>query len=238
MDKLMSYKASLAGRVGLFTPFFRDTVAECGFELSEGQPGSFDVPSSGSSLPIIAVGSASELALIKADGARPFIVYSPEALPQEAIQALKEKGLLGAVFSGTSPEDVAFLLNRALFYDKMLKRNPRVPVNLPVILTSGHKVINSFASLLSRDGMFIVTLNPLDVNSICSLRFSLPDGGKDFSTGARVLYRIAINKELNIIADPRDPFKRMVAHPGMAVFFTDMPRKDRDEIDRYIEKML
>lgn len=238
MDRLMSYKASLGGRIGLFTPFFRETVAECGVELSDGQDGSFDISSAGAGLPILAVGSAGELALIKADGARPFIVYSPEALAQEAVQALKEKGLLGAVSADTSPEDVAFLLNRALFYDKMLKRNPRVPVNLPVILTAGHKVINSFASLLSRDGMFIVTLNPLDVNSICSLRFSLPDGGKDFSTGARVLYRIAINKELSIIADPRDPFKRMVAHPGMAVFFIDMPREDRDEIDRYIETIL
>lgn len=234
----MAYKAFLAGTTGLFTASFRETVAECGFEPVEGQDGSFDVQAMDGGLPIIAVGSAAELAAIKADSARPFIVYSPEAFPQEAIQALKEKGLLGALSPDTSPEEVAFMLNRALFYDKMLKRNPRAPVNLPVILTSGNKVINSFASLLSRDGMFIVTLNPLEVNSLCSLRFSLPDGGKEFSTGARVLYRIAINKDLSIIADPRDPFKRMVSHPGMAVFFTDMSREDRDEIDRYIETIL
>ncbi|MBI2400880.1 MAG: PilZ domain-containing protein [Deltaproteobacteria bacterium] len=234
----MSYTGVLSGRTGLFTEFFRDTIVECGFELAIGEEGSFNISTEENSLSVIAVSAVEDLREIKPEGVRPFIIYSPEALPQEAVQALKDNGLLGVVTPETSPEDVAFLLNRALFYDKMLKRNPRVPVNLPVILTSANKVINSFASLLSRDGMFIVTLNPLEVNALCSLRFSLPDGGKDFSTGARVLYRVAINKELNIIANPRDPFKRMVSHPGMAVFFMDMSKDDRDEIDRYIETIL
>lgn len=234
----MSYTAVLSGRTGLFTESFRDTIVECGFELAIGEEGSFNISTEESYLPVIAVSGMEDLGGIEAEGVRPFIIYSPEALPLEAVQGLKDNGLLGVVTPETSPEDTAFLLNRALFYDKMLKRNPRVPVNLPVILSSAHKVINSFASLLSRDGMFIVTLNPLDVNVLCSLRFSLPDGGKDFSTEARVLYRVAINKELNIIANPRDPFKRMVSHPGMAVFFMDMSQTDRDMIDRYIETIL
>lgn len=234
----MSYTAVLSGRTGLFTESFRDTVAECGFELADREEGSFDISTGEDCLSIIAVQNPEDLGGIKADGVRPFIIYSPEPMAPEAVQGLKDNGLLGIITPKTTPEDAAFLLNRALFYDKMLKRNPRVPVNLPVVLTSGQKVINSYASLLSRDGMFIVTLNPLEVNALCSLKFSLPDGGKDFSTGARVLYRVAINKELNIIANPRDPFKRMVSHPGMAVFFTDMSQEDRDMIDRYIETIL
>jgi hypothetical protein len=233
----MSYTAVLSGHTALFTESFSDIVAECGFELAKGVDGSFEVSADEGSLSIIAVRGAEDLGAIKTAGVRPFLLFSLEQPPQEALSGLKENGLLGVITPDISPEDAAFLLNRALFYDKMVKRNPRVPVNLPVILTSGQKVINSFASLLSRDGMFIVTLNPLEVNAICSLKFSLPEG-KDFSTEARVLYRVAINKELNIIANPRDPFKRMVSHPGMAVFFTDMSRFDRDEIDGYIEKLL
>lgn len=233
----MSYTAVLSGHIGLFSESFRDIVTECGFELAEGVEGSFVVSSDEGSLSVIAVKGSKDLGAIETAGVRPFLVYSVEQIAQESLQGLKENGLLGVMTPDMSPEDAAFLLNRALFYDKMVKRNPRVPVNLPVILTSGQKVINSFASLLSRDGMFIVTLNPLEVNAICSLKFSLPEG-KDFSTSARVLYRVAINKELNIISNPRDPFKRMVSHPGMAVFFIDMSRTDRDEIDRYIEKLL
>ena len=119
----------------------------------------------------------------------------------------------------------------------MVKRNPRAPVTVPVVLTSGSAVVNSFASLLSRDGMFIVTMNPLEVNGLCTLKFSLPDREKEFSTEARVIYRVVINKDLNIIANPRDPFKRMVSHPGMAVFFVDMPQSERDEINRFVESV-
>lgn len=234
----MPYNAILAGKTGLFTAAFRETVAECGFAVTEGEGGLFDISSIEDCLPIVALDGMDGLARIKPHGERPFIIFSPEPLAQDGLQELKDKGLLGAVTPLTAPEDVAFLLNRALFYDKMMKRNPRVAVNMPVILTSGSKVINSFASLLSRDGMFIITLNPLEVNALCSLRFSLPDNGRTFSTGARVLYRVAINKDLNIIANPRDPFKRMVSHPGMAVFFTDLPQGERDEIDRYIETIL
>jgi hypothetical protein len=234
----MPFIVVLAGRIGLFTDSFRDTVLECGFELADGEDGSFDISRDEGRLSIIAAGSPEELGLIKAAAARPFLVFTPETATPEAVQGLKDNGLLGVITPGTSPEDVAFFLNRALFYDKMITRNPRAPVNMPVVLTSGRKVINSFASLLSRDGMFIVTLNPLEVNALCSLSFSLMDDGKEFSTGARVLYRVAINKELNIIANPRDPFKRMVSHPGMAVFFIDMSQEDRDAIDGYIETIL
>lgn len=233
----MPYKVVLMGRTGLFAGSFRETVLECGFELSEDEKDAFELSSIEDYLPIVGVENADDLGFIKTAGTRPFMVFSPEAISSDAVQGLKDNGLLGVVTPMTSPEDVAFLLNKAIFYDKMMRRNPRAPVNMPVVLTSGSKVMNSFASLLSRDGMFIVTLNPLEVNALCSLKFSLPDG-KGFTTGARVLYRVAINKELNIIANPRDPFKRMVSHPGMAVFFTDLPQEERDEIDKYIETIL
>jgi len=117
----------------------------------------------------------------------------------------------------------------------MLKRNPRIQVNLPVELKSGPRTIRTNASLLSRDGMFIVTLNPLPANALCELRFSLP--GRLLETAARVLYNISINKDLNIIADPKDPFKRLVSHPGMAVFFTGLSDSEKEEIDGYIKAL-
>lgn len=233
----MRFKVMLSGKTGQFTGHFRETVLECGFDLAEAEADSFDVSPADDSLSVIAVEGNDGLGRIRADGARPFIIFSNVQMPNEGLQELKDKGLLGVVTPETTPEDMAFLLNRALFYDKMMRRNPRAPVNMPVVLTSGTKVINSFASLLSRDGLFVVTLNPLEVNALCTLKFSLP-GGVDLSTGARVLYRVAVNKELNIIANPKDPFKRMVSHPGMALFFTDLPVEDRDAIDRYIETIL
>lgn len=233
----MSFVVVLSGRTGLFTDSFRENVIECGFELADGGDGSFRVSTDEGGLSIIAVNGLEDLGRIEPDGARPFMLFTPDPLCAQSAGALKESGMHGVITPMTSPEDLAFLLNRAIFYDKMVKRNPRALVNLPVALTSGKKAVNTFASLLSRDGMFIVTMSPLEVNGLCALRFTLPGGKKEFSTGARVLYRVVINKELNIISNPRDPFKRMVSHPGMAVFFEDMPQEDRDEIGRYVESV-
>lgn len=167
----------------------------------------------------------------------PFIIYSDLELPAEDISRLKEKGLMGVISGRTSLEDVAFLLNKAIFYNKMLKRNPRIPVSIPVEIKAGSKFIRTTCSLLSRDGMFIVTLNPLPINYLCRLKFELPGVDGEMETEVRVLYNIAINKDLNIIANPRDPFKRLVSHPGMAVVFVDLAQEKRDLIDEYIKKM-
>ena len=233
----MSFVVVLSGRTGLFTDSFRENVLECGFELADGGDDLFRVSTDEGGLSVIAVNGLDDLARVEPDGARPFMLFSPDALSGEAAGALKENGLHGVITPKTSHEDLAFLLNRAVFYDKMVKRNPRAPVTVPVVLTSGSAVVNSFASLLSRDGMFIVTMNPLEVNGLCTLKFSLPGREKGFSTEARVIYRVVINKDLNIIANPRDPFKRMVSHPGMAVFFVDMPQSERDEINRFVESV-
>ena len=233
----MSFVVILSGRTGLITDSFRENVLECGFELGDGGDGSFRVSTDEGGLSVIAVNGPDDLHRIEPDGTRPFMLFSLETLQIDATEWLREKGLHGVITPKTAPEDLAFLLNRAIFYDKMVKRNPRAPVNLPVVITFGSRVVNTFASLLSRDGMFIVTMSPFEVNALCSLRFSLPGGEKEFSTGARVLYRVVINKELNIISNPRDPFKRMVSHPGMAVFFADLPEEDREEINRYVESI-
>ncbi|MBI1912471.1 MAG: PilZ domain-containing protein [Deltaproteobacteria bacterium] len=180
---------------------------------------------------------ASGLAGLNPSSSEPFIIYSDIELPAEDISRLKEKGLMGVISGRTSLEDVAFLLNKAIFYNKMLKRNPRIPVSIPVELKAGSKVIRTTCSLLSRDGMFIVTLNPLPINYLCRLKFELAGVDGEMETEVRVLYNVAINKDLNIIANPRDPFKRLVSHPGMAVVFVDLAQEKRDLIDEYIKKM-
>lgn len=234
----MSFAVILSGRVGLFTGSFRENAVECGFELAEGADGEFRVSVDEGGLPVIAVNGPGDLERIEPDRARPFMLFSLDFILPEALAGLRDNGLHGVITPKTSAEDLAFLLNRAIFYDKMVKRNPRAPVNLPVRLTCGTRGVTTFASLLSRDGMFVVTMSPFEVNALCSVSFSLPGGKKEFSTGARVLYRVVINRDLGIISNPRDSFKRMVSHPGMAVCFVDLPDEDRDAIGKYVEGIL
>ena len=88
---------------------------------------------------------------------------------------------------------------------------------------------------ISRDGMFIITLHPCVANSTCDLEFSLPGFEGKFKTQARVIYNISVNKDLSIISNPNDPFRRLVTHPGMAVFFIDLEERRRQAIDAYID---
>lgn len=234
----MGHKITICGKTEKFTKRFRDILRDCGYEPDvEGPPSSRQI-SGPRDLCIFEVEGKDDVGQVAdVNEAQPFLLYSEMCFTPEEAASLREKGLMGVITDRTTPEDIAFLVNKALFYNKMLKRNPRVPVNLPVEVRAGSKVMKTFSSLLSRDGMFVVTLNPIEVNLTCAIEFSLP-GLKKFSSTAKVLYNILINKDLNIISNPRDPFKRLVAHPGMAVFFTDMPQEDRELIDRYIETIL
>lgn len=233
----MGHRVVFIGNGSAFTGEFRKLVEDCGYEvLAGGGGGNADQ----SDLRVYEVANKDDVNGLIEMGARgeaePFLVF--ESIDsQDALQPLKEAGLMGVVSPASSAEDASFLLNKALFYKKMLKRNPRVPVNLPVELKSGPRTMRTNASLLSRDGMFIVTLNPLPVNAFCRLKFALQGSKVQLETDARVLYNIAINKDLNIIANPKDPFKRLVSHPGMAVFFTGLSEKEKEEIDGYIKAL-
>lgn len=231
----MRHRLVLKGGSRAFTGVFKKTLEDCGFDPAVESPDGPPLRTEGIS--IYEIRKKKDLcALPEGPPPGPYIIFSDIELGAE-IPALKEKGLIGVVTRGSAPEYISFTVNQALFYNKMLKRNPRAAVNIPVGLKTGARTMKSFASALSRDGMFIVTLNPLPADSACHVSFSVPGIKKQFETKARVIYNIPINKELNIISSPGDPFKRLVAHPGMAVFFVDLHEDERALIDEYIKKV-
>jgi hypothetical protein len=169
---------------------------------------------------------------------RPFLVFLGLRLKKGDISILRHKRLVGVISRGLPEEDVSFLISKALFYSGMLRKNPRASLGMPVRVSTGDgRVIKSVSTQLSRDGMFVSTINPLQRGSLCRLDFAMPKVRKRFSTIGKVLYTISINKELNIISDPKNPFKRLVAHPGMAIYFVDMKEEDRDAIDSRIKEI-
>ncbi len=229
----MKQRVRLEGKSPFFVGSFRKTLEDCGFDPVDG---GHDTPADGSKdVFIMEVVSKSDLAgLGQPAASSPFLIFTEFELDDGEVSALRDKGLMGIIRKNTPQEDIYFLVNRTLFYDRVVKRNPRVQVSIPVELRSGEKVMKSVSSHLSRDGMFIVTLNPLEASTRCELEFEVPNV-KRMRTKARVLYSISINRDLNIIANPKDPFKRQVSHPGMAVFFEDLPAEDRVLISEFIK---
>ncbi|MBI5827678.1 MAG: hypothetical protein HZB22_08125 [Deltaproteobacteria bacterium] len=236
----MAHRVRLQGSSRAFTAAFRRELENAGLEAVveavESVTGARRATAK--DLLIYEIKKKAELqAFSRKRSVRPFLVFTKLELRHDEISFLKEKGLMGVIRPDTSPEDIFFHVNKAIFCNRMIKRNARAPVNMPVEIIAGQKKISTVSSLLSRDGMFIVTLNPLPLNCVCELAFKVPGIGKDFRTGARVLYNVPVNRDLNIISSPQDPFKRFISHPGMAVFFLDLPAQDRELIDRYVKSL-
>ncbi len=229
----MKQRVRLMGQSAAFTGAFKKNLEDCGFNPVLDTDKIIDAQGAKEVYIIEATDKGALSGINQPAPSSPFLIFTDLDLTVDEISSLKDRGLLGVITKNSAQEDIYFLINKTLFYDKVLKRNPRAQVNIPVELKAGAKVIKSFSSHLSRDGMFIVTINPLAVDSLCGLSFDIP-GVKKMTTTARVLYNITINKELNIIANPQDPFKRQVSHPGMAVFFEDLSQEDRKLIDEYI----
>lgn len=231
----MKHRVWLSGKTKAFTEDFKRTLCDCGYDAALRTGTS--VPRE-KSVVVYEVRSKKDIQSLmgaKASGA-PFLAYTDMVLSNEIMSGLREAGLVGLITSATSPEVMVLHLNKALFYDMMRRKNPRVPVSIPINLSHDGKEYATFASLLSKDGMFIVTLNPLPSGTICDLAFKLPRRKKVFRSKIKVLYTITVNKELSIIANSSDPFKRLVTHPGMAVFFEDMGQEERDSINAYIKE--
>ncbi len=231
----MKQRVRLKGGSPFFIGPFRKILEDCGFDPVDGD--CVTQPDGSREISIVEVLSKEGLDGLEQPAASlPFLIFTGIGLDDGDVSALRDKGLMGIIRKDTPQEDLYFLINRALFYDRVVKRNPRVQVGIPLELRAGDKTIKSVSSHLSRDGMFIVTINPLQAQTCCELVFDVP-GVKTMRTKARVLYSISINKELNIIANPNDPFKRQVSHPGMAVFFEDLPQADRALISEFIKSV-
>ena len=235
----MIHKVILSGSSKAFTEDFRKTLEDCGFEAcvqGAARPGEADAEQN---VVVYELGAQGAQALGSGlrDNNSPFLIYAADGAQAQDAASLKDRGLMGVITPGTSNENTAFLVNNALFYNTLVRRNLRVQVNLPVTVRGPVKSLKTNATQLSRDGVFVVTLNPFPVNTPCEVELNLPGSRGAISTPAKVLYGISVNTDLNIIASPYDPFKRLVSHPGMAVFFTDISDAGREAIDRYIETL-
>ncbi len=242
----------LLGRSKGFTTGFLKRLKDCGFEAEVRGPGeggvlgAADPEGHGDDVLIFEVqkkGDASKIPYLKAGHSepsgpsgpgRPFLVYTDGEIDPVEFGVLKGSGLIGDVSEATPDEEVAFLVNKAFFYNKVVRRNSRVHTSIPVVLYYESVTLKTSSTQISREGMFVRSLGPPPVNSVCVLEFEIPDS-KRMRTKARVIYHIVVNRDLKIISRPSDPFKRLVMHPGMAVFFLDIPEEDKAVIDRYIE---
>jgi hypothetical protein len=138
-----------------------------------------------------------------------------------------------------SLEDIISKVGNNIFRTRtsrgIARSSPRIKVNIPVEYVHDDACHKSVIINLSRNGTFIVTLNPPPKDSVVDLSFALPQRDEFIRSTGRVIYSIGFDIETGIISKTGEADKKIVATPGVAVFFEDMKETDREAIESFIE---
>jgi uncharacterized protein (TIGR02266 family) len=70
------------------------------------------------------------------------------------------------------------------------RKEYRLPYNEKVILTDGNRSITAYAANISRGGLFIMSLEPLPIDTQADLAFCLPNQEQSFCVKAKVAHII------------------------------------------------
>ena len=150
----MGYGVVFIGKGNAFMGDFRKLVEDCGYEVraGKGPTGGFE------DLCVYEVADKDDLNAHSRMVGPPPGRAVPRLLPltRRMAPAIEGGRSSWASSPGSSAEDASFLLNKGLFY-KRCSKGTRGYRWSPVELKSGPRTIRTNASLLSRDGMFIVT---------------------------------------------------------------------------------
>lgn len=134
-----------------------------------------------------------------------------------------------------SPEEIIFKVNNIVYRSNNERKSPRVTVNIDVEYECQGKRYKSKITTISLFGLFISSLNPLQNNARIKLAFFLPREGKKIEATGRVLYSIGYNLLKGIISHPESSDKKIIAHPGMGVFFEDLSEADWKTLQAFID---
>ena len=134
-----------------------------------------------------------------------------------------------------SPEEIVSRANSIVFQGKDIRKFPRLNVTLVVEYIWQEKHFQTNLQNLSMEGAFIATLNPPPRNELITAAFSLQEGAKTIRAVCRVLYSIGYDLDRGIISHPGSAGKKIMATPGMGVFFEVLSAEDRDNIRMFID---
>ncbi len=142
-----------------------------------------------------------------------------------------------------SPEDIIARINSIIYKnsdikDRPVRKTPRIVTNIDVEYESHGMYHKSKLINLSANGAFISSLNPLPYGSLLKLTFHLNGKETRIEAVGRVIYNIGYNLDNGLITQPGSTDKRIIAMPGMGVFFEEISEAHRQAIKSFIESNL
>jgi len=126
----------------------------------------------------------------KLDGGRlPIVVFSGTIAGADEVRELSALGIAGYVNEYSAAHHILPSLAPHLFPDNFNRRSsPRVVVAIPVAYRFGDTIATALSLNISKGGVGVRTMSPLDAASRVRIRFRLPGTKRDIDAEARVLW--------------------------------------------------
>lgn len=158
-------------------------------------------------------------ALRKAGGERPIpvLVFSGTIGSADEVRDLAALGVAGYVNEYSSVQNILPALAPHLFPDSFNRRSsPRVVLGIPISYRFGNTIAAALTLNLSKGGLSIRTMNPLEPGSAVKVRFRLPGAKSEIEAESRVAW-----------TDRRI---------GMGIQFEKVAPADQAAIDEYVDQ--
>jgi two-component system, chemotaxis family, chemotaxis protein CheY len=126
----------------------------------------------------------------KLDGGRlPILVFSGTISGASEVRELAGLGIAGYVNEYSASQQILPSLAPHLFPDNFNRRtSPRASLGIPVAYRFGNTIAAAVTLNLSRGGLAIRTMSPLDSSTRARVRFRLPNTKRDVDADARVAW--------------------------------------------------
>jgi uncharacterized protein (TIGR02266 family) len=122
-------------------------------------------------------------------GRLPILVFSGTIATADEVRDLAALGVAGYVNEYSAVQHILPSLAPHLFPDNFNRRSsPRVVLGIPVAYRFGSTIAAALTLNLSKGGVAIRTMNPLEKNAKVRLRFRLPGSKRDIEAESRVAW--------------------------------------------------
>ena len=119
----------------------------------------------------------------------PLLVFSGTIASADEVRDLAELGVAGYVNEYSAPTNILPALAPHLFPDNFNRRgSPRVTLGIPVSYRFGNTIAAALTLNVSKGGLAIRTMSPLQQDSKIKARFRLPGTKNDIEVEARVAW--------------------------------------------------
>lgn len=120
----------------------------------------------------------------------PIVIFAGSVTSAEQIVALAAEGVAGYVNEHADARHILPALAPHLFPDNFNRRgSPRVDVAIPISYRAGQTIAAAQTRDVSRGGLGIQTLEPLETGTPLQVTFKLPGAEEDISASGHVVWR-------------------------------------------------